>query len=546
MRRILGLNDKNPKMRVAFRKCIGLFGCFLLLTMANIKGQTNTNLSNLLSFDGEPSVAINPSNPSNIIAAWMRLRADGKIWIASKATFDAGQTWSAINFMPHDTVTNGSADVSIAFHNSGMAYMSYIDFRTNPDTAGVILLSRSTDGGLSWENPSHVYDMTDSPDLPIDRPWIAIDNSGGANDGTIYVTSMSAYWVTGQHHIYLRSSDNGGQNWSNISAIDTIGFSVGVLSASYAGISVGSDGKAYIAFLSYDTTVSPFVRYYCATTADKGLHFDRNVIGNASISGGSDFTRAWCLKANPAINGSAALTWIDNRNGDYDVMLSKTSDAGQNWSSPIRINDDPIGNGIEQDMVWADYSPSGNFVAAWRDRRLNGIGNAVPFDIFAAFSIDNLNSFSQNNRITSVSSPYFNVPQGNSFIGLSMSDSAFAVTWGDYRNDPDWDIFFNHAPLSLANSTVASNHTLRPQIQMHPNPASIFAIYEAKLLENFEDLEGILFNEMGEIVLRSKPELDTHNQAFGMLDISNLPKGIYFFFLKSKAEYLANQKLVIY
>ena len=75
---------------------------FLALALTNtpcfLLAQTNINLSNLLGFDGEPSLAVNPTNPSNLIAGWMRLRQDGKVWIATKATFDGGQTWSAINF----------------------------------------------------------------------------------------------------------------------------------------------------------------------------------------------------------------------------------------------------------------------------------------------------------------------------------------------------------------------------------------------------------------------------------------------------------------
>ena len=33
----------------------------------------NTNLSNGLLFDGEPFIALNPTNPQNLVAAWMGL-----------------------------------------------------------------------------------------------------------------------------------------------------------------------------------------------------------------------------------------------------------------------------------------------------------------------------------------------------------------------------------------------------------------------------------------------------------------------------------------
>ena len=97
---------------------------------------------------------------------------------------------------------------------------------------------------------------------------------------------------------------------------------------------------------------------------------------------------------------------MDNRNGDYDILLSKTTNGGLSWSAPIRVNDDAVNNGIDQDMVWADFSPSGKLAVAWRDRRLSGIGSTVPFDIYFAISSDSANSFSSNYRATSVSNPY--------------------------------------------------------------------------------------------------------------------------------------------
>lgn len=438
----------------------------LLFTMLNVVvvAQPNQNLSNLPLFDGEPYIAVNPINQNNIIAGWMRVRTDGKVWIATKASFDKGQTWSAIKFMPHDTIINGSADVSIAFHNSGKAYISWINFRQSPDTSGAVFVAKSIDGGLTWETPNMVIGSQHLSDAPFDRPWIAVDNSGGANDGAIYITSMTAYWNGGHHHIYLRTSTDEGKTWNSIKQVDTTGFSTGKLSASYGGISIGKDGKAYIAFLSYDTKVSPYVRYYCATTSDLGQTMRYNLIGNAIIKGGSDFTKAWSINANPAINGNAVLTWVDKRNGDYDILVSQTMNGGNTWTTPKRVNDDRINNGIEQDMVWASFSPSGKLGIAWRDRRLNGTGIPVPFDIFAAVAMDTSFHFSTNKKITTVASPYSVVPQGNSFIGAAMSDSAMFLNWGDYRNSRNWDIYFQqvdlqnfHLPFDKKKSSNSSN-----------------------------------------------------------------------------------------
>jgi len=60
-------------------------------------------------------------------------------------------------------------------------------------------------------------------------------------------------------------------------------------------------------------------------------------------------------------------------------------DGGSNWSTPIRVNDDPKNNGVVQDMVWADFSPSGSLGISWRDRRLSGTSDTVPFDFIQLF-----------------------------------------------------------------------------------------------------------------------------------------------------------------
>ena len=514
---------------------------FILASQA----QTNLNLSNLLSFDGEPYIAVNPANQNNIIAGWMRLLADGKIWIATKASFDKGQSWSAISFMPHDTTINGSADVSIAFHNSGVAYLSWINFRQTPDTAGAVFVSKSTDGGLTWGTPNKVIGSSDLPDHPFDRPWIAVDNSGGVNDGVLFVTTMTAYWVVGQHHIYLRTSTDGGLTWSTIKQVDNTTFSVGSLTASYGGISIGNDGRAYIAFMSYDVSASPFIRYYSITTTDLGVTFQRNVVGTAFISSGSGFTRAWSIDANPTLNENAVLTWVDNRNGDYDILLSKTTNGGLTWSTPIRVNDDSVNNGIEQDMVWADFSPSGKMAVAWRDRRLNGIGSTVPFDIYTAISSDAANSFSPNFRVTSVSNPYFLVPQGNSFIGCAMSDSSVYLNWGDYRNNPDWDIFFNKTDLTtlIAPATDISPN-VQSSIELFPNPATNSIQVTFSLPPAVSTTEVVIFNSVGQVVKRNHVSLNQKGKFNQQIGISDFSDGVYYLFIRINNSFFRNKMFI--
>lgn len=496
---------------------------FLFAVAANNLGQTDMNISNLVSFDGEPTIAINPTNSNNIIAGWMRLRLDGKFWIATRASFDGGTTWSPINFLPHDTAIYQSADVTIQFHRTGIAYLSYVDWDafTTPDTAGAVFISKSTDGGLSWSTPNKIIDYTEIPGFPFDRPWLSIDNSGGPNDGTIYFTCMNLYSYTGQHHIYFRSSADSGTTWSNIKQVDDSLFSPGVITVSYAPISVGADGKVYITYMSYDASISPFVRLYIATTTDTGNTFQRFVVDN--VFPAYQKLPFYTIAADPVNSGHVIVSWCDTRYGDLDVLLSKSTDGGQIWTIPVRINDDPVNNKIVQDQVWSAFSPTGELALAWRDRRMGDTSSLSPFDIYAAVSLDGGNSFNSNIRLSSTSSLNQSLPCCNSFIGLGLTDSILIADWGGYQGDTllIWDIYVNK--ISILTAIETETFDVDFALQVFPNPANSEIIIQCSFPQR--QITGIkIYNVFGKEV---ETKIIRNSNGF-IIRSSNLVAGIYF------------------
>ena len=88
-----------------------------------------------------------------------------------------------------------------------------------------------------------------------------------------------------------------------------------------------------------------------------------------------------------------AFLQLSETEGDLDVFLMETFDAGISWSGMIRVNDDQIGNGVLQDLVWADFNESGDLVVCWRDRRNGGIGFESDSDIYAAVKFNGSSVF---------------------------------------------------------------------------------------------------------------------------------------------------------
>src|SRR5262245_10465072 len=100
----------------------------------------------------EPYVAVNPTNARHLVGAWIQDFARG---IVAAVSFNAGNTWQSVVIPGITTTTGGiyphASDPWVSFAPNGDVYLGSLghDFPTdgNPNA---ILVSKSTDGGLTW------------------------------------------------------------------------------------------------------------------------------------------------------------------------------------------------------------------------------------------------------------------------------------------------------------------------------------------------------------------------------------------------------------
>jgi hypothetical protein len=345
--------------------------CFSLPVAAQ---PTNTNLSNTTIFAGEPYLAVNPTNPQNIVVAWMALDASTglKVSIKSKSSNDGGVTWTSAILQPHWGTNWKSADVSMQFRRNGTLYICYIDSRQSPDSGGVFV-AHSTNGGVSWSTPTRAWNVnTEDPTKePLDRPWLMVDNSATANDGMFYMTTKPAPWIAPPNRPYLKSSIDSGMNWSTFRYVDTTNYLVGnLLSAPMGFPAVTADGALCIAYPSYVASQSVFPKYFLAKSYNKGQSFQYyDLLVNPSAVPDTNYKKGYVLAADPANANNLAFVYPDNTNGDADVYITTSSNGGLNWTAPHRVNDDPVANGKAQDMIWVTYNRQHHLLVTWRDRR---------------------------------------------------------------------------------------------------------------------------------------------------------------------------------
>jgi hypothetical protein len=490
---------------------------------SNLLSAQNQNISNGQFFDGEPFIAINPSNPQNVVIAWMGFVFNNgtALTIRVKSSFNGGVSWSSAVNMPHIKSTYKSADVSMCFSQSGTLFLSYIDYRESPDSGGVYVC-KSLDGGLSWTAPVQAIDMyADGNEKPIDRPWMT-NNPSGTH---VYVSSMPPSWIPAPNRPYLVVSTNGASSFQPWRYLDSTNYLVGNLIAqpmpfpAHAG-----QNTLHLVYPSYVSSQNIFPQFLLATSTNAGVGFQyRSIFAGTNTNQNDTAKISYKIIADPSDSLHLAFIYGNSNSGDIDIFLKETFNGGTNWTNAIRVNDDAANNGKMQDMIWADFDSDGDLAISWRDRRNGaGIGYAQASEFYYAYRHHDSLNFQPNRVLTDSLVSYNNIlsQSGNDFMSMAIQNDTIYATWSDTR-DGSLDVWFVrvYAPTGaiLSTSLVSSGNEL---IQIFPNPASdVLAVK----LPNQQQIQHIrLLTVSGQVVFESRYAT---NEA--VIDLKNLPVGIY-------------------
>ena len=371
----------------------------------------------------EVSIAINPKNPDNIIAGSLQIRRPPRPRAESHnyVTFDGGKTWKTV---PTPNLANlVQGDDVVVFSSDGIAYHVHLSFdgirQARPARAeNGMIVNVSKDGGSTWSNGTAAVNHVNTVTPFEDKPGIVVDNAPGSRfKGNVYLawTRFDVYGSSNPEHrtqIYFTRSTDQGQTFSMPFRIsDTGGDCVDSDNTVEGAVpAVGPNGEVYVVWAGPLGLVLD-------KSLDGGLTFGTDkVIGD--MPGGWDFSVEGLTRANgmPVTGvdlsdgpnkGTLYVNWIDARNGDPDVFVMSSRDGGTTWSSPVRVNDDPVKNGKTQFFTWMSIDPAdGSINIIFYDRR-DGTGTQTGLTMarsvdggrsFINHKID-LPPFSANNRV---------------------------------------------------------------------------------------------------------------------------------------------------
>jgi hypothetical protein len=387
------------------------------------------NVSQAPRSQNECSIAIAPDRPLNVVVTAHDYRSGFKhvgVW----ASFDGGRTFKG-GPVANLGVHGFEGDPSLAAHRRGVFYLGYID---HSDDGNRVAVARSSDGGLSWPSVTGVIDHAVPSQGFEDKPYIAVDDTGGAFDGNVYLT-----WVRlapdNRARIRFARSENGAQSFETSFLTSNGG------PAAFTGPVpvVGPEGELYVAWKAPGTT--QFTR-----SLDGGVTFPPPIVVHAQailpdpLPGAlfrvSPFPTLAVDRSTGPARGTLYLAWADRLGlgAGPDILLVRSDDRGATWSEPVRVSDDV--EGAYQFFPWMCVGPDGVVNVVFLDQR--NAPNSPRYDAYLARSLDGGRTFEPNLRLsdeitdTSLDTDFLGTFIGD-YIGIAASPLGVYPVWNDLR-----------------------------------------------------------------------------------------------------------------
>ena len=410
----------------------------------------NIDVSQRQTNESEETVAVNPTNPKNIVIVMNVVHPAAGLF--EGASFDGGATWTTHLIGDNDNLGDACCDPSLSFDNYGNLFMTYL---YNVEIEVPIALS--TDGGLNFKLIANIakppkqslatsserrglFRFVDQPTIIAAEGEVWLVFNGG---GPMVATGAP---VTGVGQV------------GNFIPLEVI---PGTNNCTYGDVSIGPTGQVMQVctltesgqgggklFVNVDPDgLGPAgfgTRVFVAETHVGGFDFipaqpDRSVDAEPGL--------AWDRTGGPH-NGRVYLVYTrehPNESNNMDIYVRFSDDDGATWSSAVRVNDDHTKNSQFLPKISLDPT-SGNLAVVWYDSR-NDLGAGGPGDtdgipnddaqFWGAFSTDGGQTFTANIQISAGTSNSHDSGNGidyGDYTGLSFYGGIAHPAWSDNSN----------------------------------------------------------------------------------------------------------------
>ncbi len=383
----------------------------------------------------EPSLVLNPANLNQMSIGWRQFnnRSSNFRQAGFAYSTNGGQTWTFPGLLQNNVFR--SDPVLDVDPNGKFLYLS-LQQSFFDDLYG------STNGGQS-------YSLIGPADGG-DKEWLVVDRTNSTGRGFIY-----QLWSTAGNNYGGRQfsrSTNGGSSWMNPINLPRAPI--------WGTLDVSSNGDLYVG--GGDDAGSSIYWLDKSLNAKNGSVTPTFDAGTQVNLGGSN---VWNPPVNPAGLGGQAYVAVDKSGGSTnnnvymlssvsvngsnpsDVHFVRSTNGGQTFSSPIRINDDSLNTNRYHWMAAMALAPNGRIDVTWFDTRADSTNTFSA--LYYSYSTDGGLTWAQNIQLSQPFNHFLGYPNQDKigdYMGLVSDNSGPNVAYAATFNGEE-DVYFLHANL---------------------------------------------------------------------------------------------------
>ncbi|PHS60688.1 MAG: hypothetical protein COB12_12845 [Flavobacterium sp.] len=469
----------------------------------------------------ETSIAVDPTNPNRMVIGWRQFDTVASNFRQAGYGFsiDGGLTWIFPGVLNPGVFRS---DPVLDFDADGNFYYNSLQGTFVCDVYKI------DDGGVDW-----------NPFVPAnggDKQWMRVDRTNGIGSGNVYSNWNLSFTTCAWD--FTRSTD-GAASFESCIEVDS--------APRWGTIAVDADGTLYICGQSGGNLVV----IKSTTAKDPNIPVSFDSVNTVDLEG---------LLATGGVNPQGLLgqMWIDvdisggvghgnvyvlasvdrNSNSDLgDVMFAKSTDGGESFEAPIKINTDSGTDNIQWFGTMA-VAPNGRIDVVWLDTRDAPVGTNDSV-LYYSFSEDQGETWTENLAISLPFDPHIGYPQQNKmgdYYDMVSDNNGAHLAWSNTINggqdvyytyiDPNGVLGLNDLSSELNNSIVYPNpfknettikFSLKNEEYVTVNIYDLLGRKQATLLQG-------MFSENQSLTWKGT---NTNNQQ--------LAKGLYFVEIKTES-----------
>lgn len=400
---------------------------------------TNTN-----STQTENSVFVDPNNAALLINSNNSTPSPstGSFYGADALnSSDSAHTWGGTIQGP----TGGnSGDPTTCINKNGRWFVGYINSASGQSVA------YSDNKGATWtakvvgNAPSGFGNMLDKNHMWIDNSPTSSFNGnlynawttfGGANDGEIGVSRSNDNGLTWSATQHVSSAANAGSHNQGVN------------------LKTGPNGEAYALWAIYDSWPSDEKALAMARSLDGGATWLPAVriidnlkgIRTHAVTQNMRVNSFPCMAvdiSNGSRKGTIYVVWTNvntpgvNSGQGCEVYLIKSTDKGITWSSPVKVNTDPLGTNKQHFLPWITCDPAnGNVAVVFYDNRNV---TSTQAEAWCSVSTDGAATFTDFavSDVSFTPSPLPNMATGymGDYLAIAAQNGVVYPCWADNRS----------------------------------------------------------------------------------------------------------------